>query len=212
MHWSRSSVSQFFKVTINLFTFGFCWVFVAAWMHSLVVVEWGLLFVEGHTLLIAMASFLWSTGSRCMAFSSCHARLSCHVACGIFLDQGSNSCPLNWQADSYPLYHQGILVLRSWGQSFPLAPFSLSSVVHLLYHRESTLYMDHGGWQLHRVTSLLIHFGALKPVAGCPQYSITCQDHRPSARQKWSSWKHSLLLKEACAVWGYAHRPLWAPG
>ena len=25
---------------------------------------------------------------------------------GIFLDQGSNPCPLLWQADSYPLFHQ----------------------------------------------------------------------------------------------------------
>ena len=33
--------------------------------------------------------------------------LSCSAACGIFLDQGSNPCPLNWQADSYPLCHQG---------------------------------------------------------------------------------------------------------
>ena len=29
--------------------------------------------------------------------------LSCSVGCGIFLDQGSNP----WQADSYPVHHQG---------------------------------------------------------------------------------------------------------
>ena len=33
--------------------------------------------------------------------------LSCLDACGIFLDQGLNPCPLHWQVDSYPLYHQG---------------------------------------------------------------------------------------------------------
>ena len=33
--------------------------------------------------------------------------LSCSVACGILPDQGSNSCPLHWQADSQPLCHQG---------------------------------------------------------------------------------------------------------
>ena len=33
--------------------------------------------------------------------------LNCLVACGIFPDQGSNPCPLNWQVDSDPLYHQG---------------------------------------------------------------------------------------------------------
>ena len=39
--------------------------------------------------------------------SSCGTRANCSMACGIFPDQGSNLCPLYWQADSYPLYHQG---------------------------------------------------------------------------------------------------------
>ena len=34
-------------------------------------------------------------------------RLSGLAVCGIFLDQGSNPCPLHWQADSLPLSHQG---------------------------------------------------------------------------------------------------------
>ena len=33
--------------------------------------------------------------------------LSCSAACGIFPDQGLNPCSLHWQADSYPLGHQG---------------------------------------------------------------------------------------------------------
>ena len=33
-------------------------------------------------------------------------RLSCSMACDIFPDQGSNLCPLHWQADSHPLYHK----------------------------------------------------------------------------------------------------------
>ena len=33
--------------------------------------------------------------------------LSCSAACGSFLDQGSNSCLLDWQMDSLPLSHQG---------------------------------------------------------------------------------------------------------
>ena len=32
--------------------------------------------------------------------------LSCCVACGIFLDQGSNQCLLHWQVTSSPLSHQ----------------------------------------------------------------------------------------------------------
>ena len=35
-------------------------------------------------------------------------RVSCHdLLQGIFPTQGSNPCPLKWQTDSYPLYHQG---------------------------------------------------------------------------------------------------------
>ena len=45
---------------------------------------------------------LWSTGSVVMVLG-----LSCSAACGIFLDQRSNSCPLHWQADSLPPSHQG---------------------------------------------------------------------------------------------------------
>ena len=33
--------------------------------------------------------------------------LSCSMSCGIFPEQGSNPCPLHWQADSQPLHHQG---------------------------------------------------------------------------------------------------------
>ena len=45
---------------------------------------------------------LWHVGLVVVAH-----RLSCSVACGIFPDQGSNPCPLHWQADSQPLRHQG---------------------------------------------------------------------------------------------------------
>ena len=45
---------------------------------------------------------LQSTGSVVVTHG-----LSCSVACGIFPDQGSNLCPLPWQADSLPLSHQG---------------------------------------------------------------------------------------------------------
>ena len=34
--------------------------------------------------------------------------LSCSTACGIFLDQRSNPCPLPWQVDPYPLCHQEV--------------------------------------------------------------------------------------------------------
>ena len=36
--------------------------------------------------------------------------LSCSIACGIFWDQGWNSCLLHRQVNSCPLYHQGSLI------------------------------------------------------------------------------------------------------
>ena len=50
---------------------------------------------------------LRGTGSRRAGSAVVAHRPSCSVACGIFPDQGSNPCPLHWQADSQPLRHQG---------------------------------------------------------------------------------------------------------
>ena len=47
----------------------------------------------------------WALGARAPAVVA--HRPSCSAACGIFLDQGPNPCPLHWQADSQPLCHQG---------------------------------------------------------------------------------------------------------
>ena len=43
---------------------------------------------------------LWSTGSRRAGSVVVAHGLSRSAACGIFPDQGSNPCPLHWQADS----------------------------------------------------------------------------------------------------------------
>ena len=50
---------------------------------------------------------LRSTGSRRAGSVTVSHGPSCSAACGIFPDQGSNPCPLHWQADSQPLRHQG---------------------------------------------------------------------------------------------------------
>ena len=116
----------FFVCFLNLFIlfvyfyFWLRWVFVAARGLFSSCGEWGLLFVELHGLLIAVASLvaehrlqahglqqLWHMGSVVVArgLQSTGSvvvahQLSCSVACGIFLDQGLNPCPLHWQADS----------------------------------------------------------------------------------------------------------------
>ena len=72
-----------------------CWVFIAVHGLSLVEVSRGYssLWCTGFSLQWLL--LLWSAGSSCSVFSHCGA------------SQGSNLCPLHWQVDSYPLYHQG---------------------------------------------------------------------------------------------------------
>ena len=58
-------------------------------------------------LSLSRPLLLRSTGSRRAGSVAVAHGLSCSAACGIFPDQGSNPCPLHWQADSQPLRHQG---------------------------------------------------------------------------------------------------------
>ena len=48
-----------------------------------------------HAGSVVVAHGLQSSGSVVVVHG-----LSCSVACGVFLDQGLNLCPLHWQADS----------------------------------------------------------------------------------------------------------------
>ena len=67
----------------------------------------GPLFIMVCGPLTIVASLLRSTGSRRTGSVIVAHGPSCSTACGIFPDQGSNPCPLHWQADSQPLCHQG---------------------------------------------------------------------------------------------------------
>ena len=58
-------------------------------------------------LSLSRPLLLRSTGSRRAGSAIVAHGPSRSAACGIFPDQGSNLCPLNWQADSQPLRHQG---------------------------------------------------------------------------------------------------------
>ena len=57
---------------------------------------------RAHGLSLFVVPWLWGIGSIVVAYG-----LSCFVACGIFPEQGSNLCLLDWQVDSLPLSHQG---------------------------------------------------------------------------------------------------------
>ena len=65
-----------------------------------------------------------SAGSRVLGLQQLqHSGFSCSVACKIFPDQGLNLCLLHWQADSYPLSHQGSPVMVS-KRTFHIRPIT----------------------------------------------------------------------------------------
>ena len=83
-------LKQFFFFVLLLFIFGCSGSLLCPWVSLCS----GLSFCRA-----------WALG---YGLRSCNIhRLRCPAACGIFLDQGSNLCPLPWQVDSKPLDHQG---------------------------------------------------------------------------------------------------------
>ena len=94
-------LSKRYLILFYLFIFYFwlCWVFVSVRGLSLVVAS------GGHSSsLCAGLSLSWpllrSTGSRRAGSVVVAHGPSCSAAYGILPDQGSNPCPLHWQADS----------------------------------------------------------------------------------------------------------------
>ena len=96
---------------INLFYlfiyFWLCWVFVAVRGLSLIAASGGHSSSRCAGLSLSRPLLLRGTGSRRAGSVVVAHGPSCSAACGIFPDQGSNPCPLHWQADSQPLRHQG---------------------------------------------------------------------------------------------------------
>ena len=103
------------------------WVFVSVRGLSLVVASGGHSSSRCAGLSLSRPLLLRSTGSRCAGLVIVAHGPSCSVACGIFPDQGSNPCPLNWQADSQPLCHQGSPVynflISAYDSIWPAVPF-----------------------------------------------------------------------------------------
>ena len=89
------------------FYFWLCWVFISVRGLSLVAASGGHSSSWCAGLSLSWPLLLRSTGSRRAGSVVVAHGLSCSAACGIFPDQGSNPCPLHWQADSQPLRHQG---------------------------------------------------------------------------------------------------------
>ena len=83
------------------------WVFVSMRGLSLVVASGGHSSSRCAGLSLSRPLLLRGTGSRRPSSVVVAHGPSCSAAHGIFPDQGSNPCPLHWQADSQPLRHQG---------------------------------------------------------------------------------------------------------
>ena len=112
----------FYLLFIYYFYFWLCWVFVSVWGLSPVAASGGHSSLRCEGLSLSLPLLFQSTGSRCSGSVVVAHGPSCSTACGIFPDQGSNPCPLHWQADSQPLCHQ-----RS-------PPFVYWSIVHVQYY------------------------------------------------------------------------------
>ena len=97
-----------FYLFIYLFIYlWLCWVFVSVRGLSLVAASGGHSSLRCAGLSLSRPLLLRSTGSRRAGSVVVAHGPSRSAACGIFLVQGSNLCPLHWQADSQPLRHQG---------------------------------------------------------------------------------------------------------
>ena len=100
----------FFKFYLFIYLFIYLWlswVFVSVRGLSLVAASGGHSSSRCAGPSLSRSLLLRSTGSRRAGSVIVAHGPSRSVACGIFPDQGSNPCPLHWQADSQPLRHQG---------------------------------------------------------------------------------------------------------
>ena len=115
--WDASGLTFFFFFNfIYLFIyFWLCWVPVPVRGPSLVAASGGHSSSRCAGLSLSRPLLLRSTGSKCAGSVVVAHGPSCSVACGILPDQGSNPCPLRWQADSQPLHHQGNPLGWLWG-------------------------------------------------------------------------------------------------
>ena len=105
---ARGLFILFFYKFISFFIyFWLCWVFVSVRGLPLVAASGGHSSSRCVGLSLSRPLLLWSTGSRRAGSVIVAHGPSCSAACGIFPDQGSDPCPLHWQADSQPLHHQG---------------------------------------------------------------------------------------------------------
>ena len=114
-NWSpfQPKVIAMYNNKVNLFLFSKCnkisilsnYLFlIVLFTYYLFGLHWVFSTAHGFPLVALLGEpSLWGMQASVVAargLSSCVSQLSCPAAHGIFLDQGSNLCPLHWQADS----------------------------------------------------------------------------------------------------------------
>ena len=127
-----------FKVLTPIFfffnLFWLCWVFVSVRGLSLVAESGGHSSLRCAGLSLSRPLLLRRTGSRCTGSVVVAHGPSCSAACGILPDQGSNPCPLHWQADSQPLHHQGSPHPHFYSYSIFTSVELIALLYHILFH------------------------------------------------------------------------------
>ena len=183
----------FFFLSLFIFYFQPCWVFVTVWPFFPPL-------VRDHCGEQRLLSSCDVQASHCGDLSCCGAwasvaeapRLystnlivaehgfSCFVVCGIFFDQESNPCLLHWQADSLPLSHQ-----RS-----PNSRYSYASYCSLFFLLIQALV-------LHKLAHFFLYSAPpSNPVLGVPLYN---QRLLTALLDKFSG--HLLLLLHLSLHW-----------
>ena len=127
--WSRTTLWEPLDFFFFLIYFWLCWFLVSVQGLSLVAASGGHSSSRCAGLSVSRPLLLRGTGSRRAGSVVVAHGLSCSAACGIFPDQGSNPCPLHWQAGSQPLHHQGSPknAVSSWHTQMEWTAYELAS-------------------------------------------------------------------------------------
>ena len=151
----------------------------------------GLRFVRGLSLVAASGGhsssrcaglslsrplLLRSTGSRRTDSAVVAHGPSCSAACGIFPDQGSNPCPLHWQADFQPLHHQGSpnFLLNEIKKKEPLS-FTVNHPFIMYCAQDSYLWIQVSSWPhgLQPEGQSVLTFPVLQIVSACVNVKVS---------------------------------------
>ena len=189
---------DFFKKNLFIYLW-LCWVFVSVRGLSLVAASGGHTSSRCAGLSLSRPLLLRSTGSRRAGSVVVAQGPSCSAACGIFPDQGSNPCPLHWQADSQTLRHQGS----------PEGRFFIGTILQIkkLRNREVRGFPSINKWRLHCLHSCQARnqedVTDTLPIAATSlsthHQSVACQEPGGTAGGEWRRSEGSFICVYSCS-------------